>query len=138
MKYFIALLSCLFVMSCSQNKNIQDLNGYWEIEEVIMPDGTKKAYNFNTTVDFIELTSDSTGFRKKLKPNFNGTYETSNVVIEETFVVKKENDSLNLYYKTPYSSWKETILLLDEEALQVINKNQIIYTYKPYQPIKIE
>ncbi|WP_338731082.1 lipocalin family protein [Mangrovimonas cancribranchiae] len=138
MKYITALLSCLFVMSCSQNKNIQDLNGYWEIEEVVMPDGTKKAYNFNNTIDFIELTSDSTGFRKKLKPNFNGTYETSNVVIEETFVVKKENDSLHLYYKTPYSSWKETILLLDEEALQVINKNQIIYTYKPYHPIKIE
>ena len=46
----------------------------------------------------------------------------------EKFVFKIENDSLNLYYKTPFSSWKETILKASEDKLQIINQNKV-YIY---------
>lgn len=137
MKKITFLLLVLLFFNCKENEvNLKQINGYWEIEEVQLPDGSQKDYTYNNTVDFIELIDSVSGIRKKLKPKLDGSYEGSN--LEESFEIKKENDSLNLYYKTPYSEWKETILGLDEEHLKVINQNQIIYTYKHYQPITLD
>ena len=135
-KLYYAL--CIILVSCSQNPEDfkQHITGYWEISEVILNDGTKKQYKINETIDYIEITNDSIGIRKKLKPNFNGTYETSKDI--EKFVFKIENDSLNLYYKTPFSSWKETILKASEDKLQIINQNKVLYLYKRYTPITID
>ena len=135
-KLYYAL--CIILVSCSQNREDfkQHVTGYWEISEVILNDGTKKQYKINETIDYIEITNDSIGIRKKLKPNFNGTYETSKDI--DTFVFKIENDSLNLYYKTPFSSWKETILKASEDKLQIINQNKVLYLYKRYTPITID
>ena len=56
---------------------IHHLNGYWEIQEVILPNGERKQYAFNETIDFISVNDSLKGFRKKLKPGINNTYYTS-------------------------------------------------------------
>lgn len=124
-------------MSCSNNpKNYIDyLNGYWEIDEVTLADGSKRTYNYNDTIDFISITDSLTGFRKKLKPNFDGTYSASND--EESLTIVIENDSLNMYYKTPQSQWKETVLKATEEQLIIQNQQKIRYTYKRYEPLDL-
>lgn len=114
---------------------IEEISGYWEIDQVILPDGTQKHYTYSDTVDYIEVSDSLTGFRIKLKPNFNGTYDTSKDT--ETFTIKIENDSLNLYYKTPFDTWKETILLATEDQLKVINRNKTVFLYKKFTPIDI-
>ncbi|GGG57751.1 lipocalin family protein [Bizionia arctica] len=136
-KYLFLILTILLFGSCSKNpeKNIEHLLGYWEIKEVQLPDGSKKNYTYNDTVDYIEVSDSLTGFRVKLKPRFDGTYETSKD--SEQFTIKVENDSLNLYYKTPFDSWKETILLATGEELKVINKNKVVFLYKKFIPIDI-
>ncbi|RAJ16778.1 lipocalin family protein [Olleya aquimaris] len=132
--YYILLI---LIVSCTKNPDDikQHVTGYWEIKEVTLNDGTKKQYNFNNTVDYIEI-NDTTGFRKKMKPNLDGTFQTSNNL--ERFTVKVEKDSLNLYYKTPFSNWKETILHANNNQLQVINKNKDLYLYQRYTPITLE
>ncbi|MCX7550021.1 hypothetical protein [Xanthomarina sp. F2636L] len=136
-KYLIAVLSLLIFNSCSKDPNtyIEHLEGYWEIEEVQLPDGSKKKYTYNDTVDYIEVLDSMAGFRIKLKPGFDGTYETSKDT--EQFTIKVENDSLNLYYKTPFDTWKETVLLATNEQLKVINKNKAVFLYKKFTPIDI-
>ncbi len=136
MKIYLYIVAVLLLVSCSKTINVDNLNGYWEIQEVIMPDGTKKAYNFNDTVDYIEITTDTTGLRKKMKPNLEGTYNTSSD--PENFTIKTEDNSVTLHYKTPYSSWQETVNELSSEKLQVTNELGIIYIYKPYEPINIK
>jgi len=128
----------LLILSCSNNPEQfkQHITGYWEIEEVILKDGTKKQYTINETIDYIEINNDSVGFRKKLKPNFGGTYQTSKN--QEQFIFKIENDSLNLYYSTPFAKWKETILKASNDKLQVINQNKDLYLYKRYTPITLD
>lgn len=132
-----SFLLILLIASCSKNPEAlkEHLTGYWEIEEVTLRNGSKKQYKFSDTVDYIEIT-DSIGFRKKMKPNFNGTYKTSKNT--EHFTLKPENDSLNLYYKTPFASWKETVLHSSKDKLQIINQNKDLYLYKRYVPIKID
>ncbi|WP_037348632.1 lipocalin family protein [Sediminibacter sp. Hel_I_10] len=131
------LILTLTLFSCSKDPEslIPHLDGYWQIEEVTLSEGVKKEYNFSDTIDYIEVTDNMSGFRKKLKPNLFGNYETSKSM--ETFELKIENDSLNIYYKTPYSAWKETILNANEKEMLIINANKDLYLYKHYEPIDI-
>lgn len=134
---FLAILVLSIVLSCSKDpKNyLAHIEGYWEIEQVTFKNGNEKVYNYSDTIDFISLEDSLTGVRKKLKPNFSGTFQTSKD--SESFRIKIENDSLNMYYKTPFDTWKETVLLATENQLKVINKNHAVFLYKRYKPINL-
>ncbi|MFD2550458.1 hypothetical protein ACFSQP_01390 [Bizionia sediminis] len=132
----LILATCL-LFSCAKNPEsyLEHLEGYWEIDEVTLKNGSTKKYKYNDTIDFISLEDSLTGVRKKLKPNFMGTFETSKS--SETFQIKIENDSVNMYYNTPFDSWKETVLFANKNQLKVINKNDAVFLYKRYIPLDI-
>lgn len=134
----LALLLTLVIFSCTEDKShfTENIDGYWEIKHVKLNNGYEKEYTVNETIDYIEITSDTSGFRKKMKPQFDGTFKTSNN--SENFTFKIENDSFNLHYKTPYYSWKETILEISKDEMKVINQSKDVYVYKRYTPIKVE
>ena len=138
MRKVFLLLALGIIFSCSKDPEtlISHLNGYWEIDEVTLPDGTKRDYNYNDTIDFLSVNDSLTGFRKKMKPNFDGSFSTSNDA--EALKIVIENDSLNIYYKTPYSEWKETVLDATEDKLLIQNKDKLIYLYKRYESLVIE
>lgn len=137
MKKIIFSLIFLVLLNCSNSPEtfIDHVDGYWEIESVTLPDGTKKEYTINQTIDYIIVNDSLKGFRKKMTPNYTGSYETSKNI--ETLNLKIENDSLNIYYSTQYTNWKETILLANEEKLKIVNKDNKVYTYKRFTPINI-
>lgn len=130
-------LFCIVLLGCSNNPEsyIEHLNGYWEIEEVTLANGQKKTYKFNETIDYISVNDSLKGFRKKLKPGLNDTYFTSDDA--EAITLKIENDSLNVYYATPYTNWKETIIEASPDKLKVVNENNKVYLYKRYTPINL-
>ena len=139
MKKLVFLFFTISIFSCSNNPEtfIPYLEGYWEIDEVTLHNGTKRDYTYNDTIDYIEVSDTLTGTRRKLKPNFQGTFETSKSL--ETFSIKIENDSLNIYYKTPYASWKETVIDASNNQLIIINNtNKDVYIYKRYEPLDLE
>lgn len=138
LKKYSLILLILVSMSCSKNPEsyIEHLSGYWEIDEVILPDGSKRDYNFSDTIDYISITDSLTGFRKKLKPNFDGTYLTSDDAEALRLVI--ENNNLNIYYKTPYSEWKETVLKASENELIIQNKDNMRYIYRRYEPLDLD
>lgn len=138
MKTTIYCLLFIVLTNCSNNPKdfIEHIDGYWEIESVTMPDGTEKEYTVNLTVDYITVNDSLEGFRKKMNPKFDGTFETSKDA--ESFHIKLENDSLNLYYKTPFSTWKETVLKANTNQLKIVNQNNIVYLYKRFKPITVE
>jgi hypothetical protein len=138
MKKFLILLLPLFIFGCKKKSeiNLEDLSGYWQIEKVALSDSTEKEFGLSTTIDFIEINGDTSGIRKKVAPKLDGTFTTSKSA--ETFSIKKENDSLHLYYKTPYNSWKETILHVKDSSLVVLNKDKIKYTYKRFKNFTFE
>ncbi len=138
MKKLSLIIFYLLVFSCSKDPNsfVEHVNGYWEIEQVIFIDGTKKEYKYNDTVDYINLNDSLVGFRKKLKPSINSKYVTSKDA--EGLTAKIENDSLHLYYKTPYATWKETVLMANETTLKVVNDKKTVYLYKRYKPLQLD
>jgi len=138
LKKIIALLLLMVVFGCTDNleDNISYMNGYWEIKEVTLPDGSKREYTFSETIDFFEVNDSLIGFRKKMKPNFDGTFSTSEDA--EALQIKIENDSLNIYYSTPYAKWKETILDVSEDQIVIQNQAKLRYTYKRYEPLELD
>ncbi len=130
------VLAILFI-SCKK-ANPQDyipyINGYWEIERVVLPDGTEKEYTFNQSVDFFEVRG-AIGIRKKVQPKLDGSFMVTND--SETFTLKIENDSLRMYYKTRLAAWKETLISAKENQIVIINEAGNVYFYKPYQKIKL-
>jgi hypothetical protein len=137
-KYVLSLIITLNLLSCSDNPEtyIKHIEGYWEIEKVILSNGNEKEYKFNETIDYISFNDSLKGFRKKMKPGINDTYFTSDDA--EAVTLKLENDSLNIYYRTPYAVWKETVLEATVKNLRVINKNKDVYLYRRYTPINLD
>lgn len=137
MSRIMTLIFVLFLVSCSDSpeKMLTHLNGYWEISKAEMHDGFEKDYNFNASIDYIMVNDSLKGFRKKLTPNFDGSFNTSEDA--EAIEVKIENDSLNIYYSTPYDKWKETVLEATETHLKVVNFRKDVYLYKRYVPLDL-
>lgn len=134
MKRILLLIVLVSVLSCKQKiteGDISNLNGYWEIEKVELPDGDKKEYKVNETIDFFKIEANK-GFRKKVLPQLDGTYLTNDIQ-EDVVVVLKEGDA-SLKYKTTYASWSEEIIELTKDRLVVKNQQEIEYYYK--RPVK--
>lgn len=137
-KIILYFLLGIVLLSCSnQNpeEQIKYIEGYWEIDKVELPGKKVKEYTFNEYIDYFEIT-DSTGFRKKLQPQIDGSYKTSEDA--EELKLQIEDDSLRLYYKTPFDEWKETLLQADEEKMSILNRDGIIYHYKKFTPLFAE
>lgn len=138
MRRILPFLLILMLWGCNDASVNQDdlhyLNGYWEIAEVEFPDGSIKEYGMNPSVDFIKLKGEK-GFRKKMKPKFDGTYDTSKDV--EGFTVSNANETIILRYSTELSEWEEKLIQLDSVSFSVTNQEDVTYKYKRFEPIKI-
>lgn len=130
MKRIFLFIVVFSIISCKQNiteSDVSNLNGYWEIEQVILPDGDKKEYKVNETIDYFMIQNNK-GFRKKVMPQLNGTYLTNDIK-EDVFVEINDGDA-NIQYKTNYASWKEEIVELTNEKLVIKNQQDLEYHYK--------
>lgn len=137
MKRYLYICIGLLISCGTQdpNEQIPYLNGYWEIEKAVTANGTEKQFRMSTTVDFIEV-SNGTGVRKKVNPKLDGSFTTSNVA--ETFTIKVEDDSLRLYYTTPFDTWKETVVQAKDNSLVVVNRDGNTYYYKKFSKFNFE
>ena len=129
MKQLLLFCALLFI-SCGSKIDQEQLH----LLNVIFKDGTKKEYSVNTTVDYISLDS-LKGFRKKMSPKFNGTFETSNDA--EPILIRISNDSIFMNYTTEFNTWEEVLLSLSEKSFSVKNEQGITYTYERFEPINI-
>ncbi len=134
MKRILLLIVLVSALSCKQKiteTDISNLNGYWEIEKVELPDGDKKEYKVNETIDFFKIEANK-GFRKKVMPQLDGTYLTNDIQ-EDIFITVKDGDA-TIQYKTTYASWKEEIIELTKDKLVIKNQQDLEYHYK--RPVK--
>ena len=132
------LLLLVMVLSCKKaitETAISKINGYWEIEKVILADGTKKEYKVNPTIDYFEL-KDNKGFRQKVMPQLDGTYTTNN--LKEMILISNEGGDYYINYSTSFGKWKEEILELEDSILIVKNAANLEYHYKKQIPFTLK
>ena len=138
MKKIVLFLVFGALVSCKQSiaeADLQNLNGYWEIEKVKLPDGEMKEYKINETVDFFKV-EDKKGFRKKVMPQVDGTYLTNDS--EEDITIFVKDGDATIRYKTNYANWDESIIKLTAEKLVLKNKQELEYHYKRPVPFTVK
>jgi len=140
MKSFIHALGCAVLLvitsacgSRTEFSEISDLNGYWEIEQVIADDGREKNYTGSMSYDFMQFT-DSTGFRKKVVPQFDGSFLVNDRA--DSVRLKQIDGKLFLVFKNEFSEWKEELQTLSDQKMVLLNAEDKEYHYKKTGPMQ--
>ena len=126
----LPLLLTVVFFSCKKEiapEDIAKINGYWEIEKVILPNGETKDYSVNTMVDYFEIKGTS-GIRKKVTPQLDGSYIDNGPA--ESITVSFTDGNAYLHYNSGYAQWKEQIVSANEQELVFRNNNKLEYHYK--------
>lgn len=137
-KLYIAIFSVIILAGCQQSikpEDLNKLNGYWEIEKVILPDGNKKEYKINETIDYFEI-KNNLGFRKKVMPQLDGEYLQNGHA--EKIKARFKDGNAYLDYTTEYGKWKEQIITLSDKELVLKNDSDLEYHYKKPMPFSIK
>ena len=129
---FLILLIFLNFTYCKINTidDIKAIEGMWEIYSVSSKGEMFYPQGESPVVDYYTFDSDSTGTKKKLKPNFNKTFSSS--FDEINFEIRKKNGLVYLNYITETNNWKEIIKKLTKKEL-VISNNKFEYHYKRFE-----
>ena len=129
---FLILLIFLNFTYCKINTidDIKAIEGIWEIYSVSSKGEVFYPQGESPVVDYYTFDSDSTGTKKKLKPNFNKTFSSS--FDEINFEIRKKNGLVYLNYITETNNWKEIIKKLTKKEL-VISNNKFEYHYKRFE-----
>lgn len=137
-KTFTIFLLGILLVSCKQtitDKDVAKINGYWEIQKVELPEGGKKEYKVNETIDFFQI-KDNKGFRQKVMPQLDGTYLTND--IKETISISNKDDNYYINYSTNYGKWKEEIVEIKDSILVLKNEANLEYHYKRQVPFSLK
>ena len=139
MKLRAIIVPLLFLfIACKQNitaTDITKLNGYWEIEKVVFPEGDDKEYKINETFDYFKIDKNNTGFRKKVMPQLDGTF-LANDDFERVKVVFNA-DKVYIEYTTQYAKWKEELKIISDDKMVLVNSKNVAYHYKKTAPINL-
>jgi len=139
MKNSVAFLFVLLLfVSCQQKikpEDISKINGYWEIEKVVLGGGEDKDYMVNESYDYFQIGKDNSGFRKKVMPQLDGSFVVNNT--QENVKVRFVEGQVFFDYGTSYAKWSEELIVISEEKLVFKNKEDKEYHYKKATPINI-
>lgn len=131
------LFLCLFLVSCQQKitpEDIKKINGYWEIEKVTFKEGEEKEYKMNENFDYFEIANNK-GIRRKVRPQFNGTFLFNDDF--ENVKVRFKGEQVFLDYTTAYAKWTEELIRLSDDEMVLRNDQNNEYEYKKAGPINL-
>ncbi|MGB2142992.1 MAG: lipocalin family protein [Flavobacteriaceae bacterium] len=132
LSFFILLISCKSEVSTF----IPFVEGYWEIVNVTKDQKKVKNYKMSGSVDYFKVNPDLSGYRKKVTPRFDGTFEISQHISEFTLSIK--DNHLWVIYTNNNVTYSEEIVRANNSSLILSNSDGFIYTYKPYEPLIFE
>lgn len=128
----------LLLTSCQTSvseKSLKNLNGYWEVQKVVFPDGSEKILPPSETDDYYEFKNQK-GFRKKVTPLVTGNYLVND--LNDEFVLTTKEGKYYLNFKTFLSKWSEQIKSIDENQLVLVSEEKYEYHYKRPQPFSLK
>ncbi|MFK7000412.1 lipocalin family protein [Flavobacterium oreochromis] len=130
MKLLYSILLSFLLISCSEKielKDLDKLNGYWQIAKVEVVEGEDKEYAINENYDYFKIKKHQ-GFHKKVRWQPTGKF-LINDLEEAVKAIQKEG---NIYLEFSSNFGKHTdklIKVTDKEmVLEVENGNKNYYT----------
>lgn len=128
----LSLLTLILLWSCTSSEvELEQLNGYWEIDHVMFKNATKKKYAMNLTVDYFYY-SQGKGYVKKVQPQLDGSFKTSKD--RQNFTI---DSTENVIYLNFENGIREQICRLNKEQLTIQTLDSTSFHYKAYKPLSI-
>jgi hypothetical protein len=128
----------MILISCKSEVStyIPFIEGYWEIVNVSKDQKKVKDYKMSGSVDYFKVNADLSGYRKKVTPRFDGSFEISQHISE--FTLSINDNHLWVIYTNNNVTYSEEIVRANNSSLILSNSDGFIYTYKPYEPLIFE
>ena len=126
---FVGVLLFLGCTSEVKTEDIKFIEGYWVISEATAPNGEKRIFNAAVEVDFFELEG-LKGFRKKITPLLDDSFNSSNDLVG--FTISFDKEYCVITYTRKQHSWKEEILLINDEKLKLKDSRGVVFEYKRF------
>ena len=133
MKYFTPIIFFILI-SCTDKvtqQDLQQLNGYWDIDKVESVDKKTTKYGANSTIDFYFVNDQNEGYRKKTTLDFSGTYKTNN--IKDKIVIEAKNGAFIIKTTTSLDNWEDIIVSLTKEKLVLKNEKGVLFYYNKHE-----
>ena len=121
---FVAFLGCSKKVDLAQ---VNQLNGYWQIEKVETAEGEKKDYPVNEDYDYFEVKS-NTGFHKKVHWQPAGKFQVN--ATEEKIAISQKESAVVLTYTSAFDQRSETITEIDQKQLILETPEHTVFYYK--------
>ena len=132
MNKIIYLILVSVVISCSSNEDkIKAVEGYWNIEQVLMPDGNEREFPFSNHMDHFKIEGYK-GVKNRVSPTYDGGFISYGNPIY--FEWKEKDGDIWLTFQEGEGSYKQTVEKATKETLVLLHENGTRYTYKSYTP----
>lgn len=133
MKQLLALFTIVLFTSCGSNISDQliHIEGYWNIENVTLPDGSEREFPFSNHMDHFEIEGKQ-GIKYRVSPTYDGGFVNYGSPVN--FTCEELEGELQLLFKDGEQSYTQTVVEATETELVLQHENGTIYTYSSYNP----
>lgn len=132
MKRFILLIFFITITSCSNNSKeiVAQMEGYWTIENVTLPDGSERDFPFTNHMDHFEIEG-SNGVKNRVSPAYDGSY--INYGSPVPFSWETVDGKLVLTFKDGENRYQQIVKKCDGSSLILLHDNGTEYVYKVHK-----
>lgn len=132
MKKYIVLILAITLTACSSNEEkIKAIEGYWNIDEVILPNGSEREFPFSNHMDHFEINGFK-GVKNRVSPTYDGGFISYGNPIY--FKWEEKDGDLLLTFQEGEASYIQTVETATKETLVLLHENGTRYTYKAFTP----
>lgn len=90
---YLLVLFFMLLTGCSSQLDLNQLEGYWQIQQVRFQNGSSKEFTYASTVDFFQRIDDKKGILKKLDARVDGKF-FANEAEQRFSIVQKQKDHI--------------------------------------------
>lgn len=132
MRNYFLILSILFLTSCSNNasKMVSAMEGYWNIDTVILADGTEREFPFSNHMDHFEIEGNN-GVKNRVSPTFDGNFVNYGSPVPFTW--ESVDGKVVLTFKDGEERYQQILETCNDSKLVLLHENGTEYTYKAFE-----
>jgi len=133
MKRFLAVITIVLFTSCGNTISDQliHIEGYWNIENVTLPDGSEREFPFSNHMDHFEIEGKQ-GIKYRVSPTYDGGFVNYGSPVN--FTCEEIDGELQLLFKDGEQAYTQTVVNATETTLVLQHENGTIYNYSSYNP----
>lgn len=130
MKKMLWLLLLLCIACNNAPQDLEQLEGYWQIEKVVAPDGGEREYPFSLKLEYFQV-KDSVGKKFRVSVKDKDKFVSDRTGVPFTYYLK-EGD-LFLKFAEGNNAYVQEVETLNAETLVLVHENGLEYRYRRFE-----